>query len=104
MIHKSKQIEILVRPTLSNLGEVKHEVVTTKELRSWVIQVKVNGKVNQAQRVYSAADQALATKTMLRSEQVLGNHSSFTRAAAQGAAYGAKPNSKPGDKLRPVMA
>lgn len=95
--HK-KAIEILVRPSVSMMGEVKHEVSTTRQSKSWLIEVKVNGKVNQAQRVHLESDQALATKTMLRTEHLLGNFSAYTRAATQGTVR-SKAN-----RPRPAMA
>lgn len=105
-MHKNtKGIEIVTRPTISMLGEVKHEVSSKKDLKSWLVEIKVNGKVNQAQRVFSQNDLALATRTMLRTEHLLGNFSSYTRAATQG--------SKPADHtsrigsgkpLRPIAA
>ena len=99
MLKKSKAIDILIRPTVSMLGEVKHEVVNAKELKSWRVDILVNGKINQSQRVHSPSDVALATKTMLRTEHLLGNFSSFTRAATKGAS----PQNHE-SRLRPIAA
>lgn len=99
MIRKSKPIEVLVKASLSGLGEVKHEVSTTKELKSWVVELKVNGKVNQSQRVFHAEDVKLATKIILRTEHLLGNYSAYTRAATQGSGDG-----RTKERSRPVMA
>ncbi|MBQ69743.1 hypothetical protein CL689_06805 [Candidatus Saccharibacteria bacterium] len=101
MLKKTKGIEIVLRPSVSMLGEVKHEVINAKELKSWRVEIRVNGKVNQSQRVYCQSDVALATKTMLRTEHLLGNFSSFTRAATKGTkSYSHDYESR----LRPVAA
>lgn len=97
MLKAQKAIEIVVRPTVSMLGEVKHEVITQKSLKHWLVEVKVNGRVNQCQRVYSESDLRLCTKTMLRTEHLLGNYSAFTRAAIQGGSGDRK-------QLRPIAA
>lgn len=78
-----KPIEVLTRAHLSELGEVRHDVQTSKQIGSWLIEIKVNGKLNQAQKVFSAEDLPLATKAMLLIEHVLGNYSAYTRAATQ---------------------
>ena len=104
-MHKNiKGIEILTRPSLSMLGEVKHEVASIKELKSWRVEIKVNGKVNQAQRVHSHSDLALATRTMLRTEHLLGNFSAYTRAATQGAGVQRNRPAAAGKQFGPAMA
>lgn len=86
-----KPIEVLTRAHLSELGEVRHDVQTSKQIGSWLIEIKVNGKLNQAQKVFSAEDLPLATKAMLLTEHVLGNYSAYTRAATQGGGRAHKP-------------
>lgn len=83
--HKNRnRIEVITKPSLFMLGEVKHEVSTTKGLKSTVVEILVNGKSNQSQRVFSPRDVGVATKAMLRIEHLLGNYSAFTRAALNG--------------------
>lgn len=104
-MHKNtKGIEILTRPTLSMLGEVKHEVASIKELKSWRVEIKVNGKVNQAQRVQTSGDLALATRTMLRTEHLLGNFSAYTRAATAGTNSRQPAKPSVGKPSRPIAA
>lgn len=97
MLKAHKAIETVVRPTLSMLGEVKHEVVTQKSLKHWLVEIRVNGKTNQSQRVHLQRDVPLATRTMLRTEHLLGNFSAYTRAATQGAP-------RAGNQSRPIAA
>lgn len=83
--HKNRnRIEVITKPSLSMLGEVKHEVSTARTLKAWRVDVFVNGKLNQSQKASSQADAALATKAMLRTEHLLGNYSAYTRAAFHG--------------------
>jgi hypothetical protein len=102
MIRKEKPIEILVRPTMAALGEVKHAVQTVKEGAFWVVRISVNGKVNQAQRAHNQSDVPLMTKALLRTEHLLGNYSAYTRAATQVTSVAQRPRRPRPAQVQPV--